>query len=112
MGVSIRAMIEEDVPSSNVQYNRRNACLFMWLHALPPSSKTPQPQNSRLRQTPWIMATWMSCHEISSRWCCGQAHGVTGPVLLHLGKQDSLLEGIPSLSFQKVLEAGSQALVY
>lgn len=29
MGTGIRAMIEEDVPSSNVQYNRRNACLFM-----------------------------------------------------------------------------------
>lgn len=49
MGVGIRAMIEEDVPSSNVQYNGRNACLFMWLHALPPSCKTPQPQNFCLR---------------------------------------------------------------
>lgn len=29
MGIGIGAMIEEDVPSSNVQYNRRNACLFM-----------------------------------------------------------------------------------
>ena len=29
VGIGIRAMIEEDVPSSNVQYNRRNACLFM-----------------------------------------------------------------------------------
>lgn len=91
MGVGIRAMIEEDVPSSNVQYNGRNTCLFMWLHALPPSCKTPQPQNFCLRQIPRVMATWMSCHNISSRWCCGRAHGPSGPVLRHLGKQDSLL---------------------
>lgn len=91
--------------------NGRNTCLFMWLDALLPSSrnpqtKTPPPTSGTL---PWKTrsATWVSCCEISTRWCCSQGYRLPGNVLLPLGKQDPWLAG--GASFQKVLAAESPA---